>query len=91
MKQSPVASSEKSGGRLLRDWGRGHEIVAEAGDVGTQEFRDAFGLGGAQDEAGVMFFSDALDDFGIAVSAGVWSFHTRKGDYHTSVFAAAFR
>jgi hypothetical protein len=65
-------------GWLFRDWGGGHEIVAEAGGVGTKQFGDALGLGGAEDKARVMFFSDALRDFGVSVGASIRDFLTRK-------------
>ena len=49
------------------------------------------GLGGAQNESRVMFFGDALRDFGVGVGASVRSFLARQRKHHAGVFAAAFR
>ena len=59
------------GGGSVGDWLGGQEVGLEALGVGVQEFLDAVVAGGFQDEAGVVIFVDAVDDFGIGERAGV--------------------
>src|SRR5579872_1653986 len=62
---------DPSSGGFFGDRLESHEVVMKAGRVGSEQLLDAFGAGGAQDEAGVMMLFDAQDDFRIGVGGSI--------------------
>ena len=66
----------------------GEEVVGETHGVGVQELLDAGGIGGFEDEAGMLIFGDTIGDFGIGVRARVGMFLASEGENHSGVIAA---
>lgn len=55
----------------LGRWHGGEKVVGEAGHVLVEQFADALGIVGGNDEADVVALRHPPDDFGIGVVGGI--------------------